>query len=283
MKRTLILPLVLWMAWSFLPAASRLPSSPLEFELHRNYLILVPGRIGPLSDLHFVIATGAVPTVISPRVARKLQVELHSATLPVFGKTLPVQEALLPELTLGPLQVRHLLVVVQDLSVIERALGRPVDAVVGLDDAERRRLHRGLRVPPPRLPDPPPLEHTAPFETALFVVVQAELESRPARLLLDTGTRDLVLYRNRWQGPLEGLKAQGQKDVFHLAGTTPLFQVRIPRLLLGSLSRQKADVFLMDIPDDYLPFADGVVGPVALGMKRLHFDCSRNLLSWETH
>jgi Aspartyl protease len=44
----------------------------IRFKLYQGYIIVVQGSIGTLQKLNFVIDTGAVPSVVDPRVAQKL-------------------------------------------------------------------------------------------------------------------------------------------------------------------------------------------------------------------
>ena len=48
--------------------------SPNEvpFKLYRGYVIVVRGSIGGLKNLNFLVDTGAVPSVVDARIARKL-------------------------------------------------------------------------------------------------------------------------------------------------------------------------------------------------------------------
>src|ERR1700757_1960990 len=50
--------------------------SAVSFELYRDYLIVVRGTAGPVKGLNFLLDTGATPSVLDPRLAGKLHLEI---------------------------------------------------------------------------------------------------------------------------------------------------------------------------------------------------------------
>lgn len=120
----LLLPAVLW---------ADSPQPEIPFKLYRGYTIVVRGSIGSLDKLNFLIDTGAVPSVVDERVARKLKLVGKAERVTVFSQDVTVREVILPELQLGPVRAESLRVLVRALAFLEEGLGTRVDAMVGLD------------------------------------------------------------------------------------------------------------------------------------------------------
>ena len=52
--------------------SSAFTSNDVPFKLYRGYVIVIRGSIGGLTNLNFVVDTGAVPSVVDARIALKL-------------------------------------------------------------------------------------------------------------------------------------------------------------------------------------------------------------------
>lgn len=57
----------------------------VSFDLYHGYLIVARGSAGPLKGLVFLLDNGASPTVLDPRLARKLHLEQFPASISVLG------------------------------------------------------------------------------------------------------------------------------------------------------------------------------------------------------
>ena len=91
---------------------------------------------GTLAGLHhqnLLIDTGAVPSVISTRLAQQLALSGSSSELSVMNRSIGVERVRVPEVRLGPLSVPALDMMSVHLEAIEQALGTRIDAVIGLD------------------------------------------------------------------------------------------------------------------------------------------------------
>jgi len=109
--------------------------------------------------------------------------------LSAAGKVVPTQTAIVPEVELGPVRADFLPVQVHDLSRLERELGIPLVGLIGLGvlseasfrlDYENKKIefgdlsHKGIPVP---------------FDARTsLAVVTVTFGSRPARMLVDTGS-----------------------------------------------------------------------------------------------
>src|SRR6266849_3574218 len=121
-----------WASGSQLVVASD-SADEVPFRLYRGYAIVVRGSIGNLSNLNFLIDTGAVPSVLDRRIARKLRLAGTLGKLSVFTQKLDTEHSNAPNVQLGQLHADALPVVVRDLSFAEQALGTRVDAMIGFD------------------------------------------------------------------------------------------------------------------------------------------------------
>ena len=118
--------------FSTMCAAANKPNE-VPFKLYRGYVIVVRGSIGALKNLNFIVDTGAVPSVLDARIARKLHLRGQPSRIDLPTKTLATERVTVPDVTLGPSHVGKLSVIVQDLSFVEEAWGIRVDAMIGFD------------------------------------------------------------------------------------------------------------------------------------------------------
>jgi Aspartyl protease len=106
---------------------------PLRFDLYYGYLIVVRGGVGPFRNLHFLLDTGASPSIVD----RKLMQKLHLGETPgvLAGINGRVQAGLttVPSLQFGAVRKENFPAVIEDLSFFDKALPVRVDAVIGLD------------------------------------------------------------------------------------------------------------------------------------------------------
>lgn len=68
----------------------------LPMKLYHGYTIVAQGSIGSLKKLNFLIDTGAVPSVVAQRIARKLALRGTVDKVTVFSQTLQTQRVVLP-------------------------------------------------------------------------------------------------------------------------------------------------------------------------------------------
>lgn len=261
---------------------ARDPHSAVPFKLYGGYTIVVSGSIGRLERLNFVIDTGAVPTVVDQRIAMKLHLSGQKESLWLFSGAVQEQRVVVPMLRIGPIQVPSLPGLVQDLSFIEQGLGTRIDAIVGLDvlglsefclDYEARELSlspTGLR------------GSTARIEPGLsYVVVHLEVRGQPLRLLLDTGTRDIILFEPGIWDRLPGLRIIGEKVSSNIGGQVRLRQVELSAAHLGDANLGNLSVYVMHTGDGPGVELDGLLGVTALGAKRVEFNVQQNIVTWK--
>ena len=203
------------------PLRSAGATAEVPFELYQHHLVVAKGAIGQLSNLNLLIDTGTIPSAVDQRIARKLRLQTESSALIAFGQQVPVQGAMLADgFRIGSLRTGAVPVHVSDLSYLD---GVQIDAIVGLDVLSRTSFSidyqaRALKLAPADREDA-----VAPMEIAWpFVTVQMTIGGALVRLLVDTGSSDLVLFRARMPATLSHAALERRQDraVCVRAGTT---------------------------------------------------------------
>ena len=88
---------------------------PIPFQPRGGFLIVVDGKLGPLSGLKFALDTGATHSVLDVKLADKLSLSRQNATVLNFDRRLKVGWSNVPELQIGALRVRNLRMMVAAL------------------------------------------------------------------------------------------------------------------------------------------------------------------------
>ncbi len=253
--------------------------SRLAFELYRGYLIVLRGSAGPLKGLNFLLDTGASPSVLDPRIAKKLHLITEPAPMTVMGGLIASRTATVPSLRVGPITMENFAVSVQDLSSIQDVLPIELDGIVGLDvlgqstfviDYESRQIRFG---PIPPMADSIPLH----FKGGL-ALVDAMVNHEHVHLLMDTGAYSMVLFdapldrASSSRGARNGSwdRAFGHFDHRH---------VRLIDLRLGEMAFGREAAFVVHNDRDANHSFDGVVSPVALGIRRVAVDLEQGKLA----
>lgn len=255
----------------------------VPFRLYRGYSVVVQGSIGKLSKLHFLIDTGAVPSVIDRRIAAKLRLTGTHEKLPAFNREAEAEWVVLPRVQLGAIRTGPLPVLVSDLSFLEKGLATRIDAMVGLDVLRLSNFTLDYTSRRMRFGPAESLASSAPFEAGLpYVLVQANVQGCKLRLVLDTGAKDLVLFEARVLGRLPTSRILGAKVSFSMAGgEVPLRRVELSSLRLGDADLGNSIAFLMQGSVRSLVEFDGLLGPTSLGIHRIRFDFQRNVVTWD--
>jgi hypothetical protein len=121
------------------------------------------------------------------------------------------------------------------------------------------------------------LEVTPPFLT-----VQLTISGKPFRLLVDTGSRRLVLFEHRVHDRLPPLAVHGELLLNHVAGTSRLIRVFLSSLEVAGSSLNHVEGFLSDAAlDNYPSGIDGVLGLRVLASRHADFDFERNRLAFD--
>jgi predicted aspartyl protease len=278
---------------SFLCFASPSPrhTDPLEeqstakaevpFELYNDNLIIVKATIGPVKNVNLVLDTGTSPTAISKEMADRLKLWGKTESLQTLNGTIQTQSVILPRIEIGPLHADSVSVVVQDLSFMEQSLGISLGGIAGLDilstgsfaiDYRRRKIVFG------------PIAASAQavhFETrAPFLTVKAKIDGHEVRLLVDSGTWGLLVYRNRLRTAQEQLRFYPNASISTAGGMTHVrwFHAAVS---LGKDNLGARNVAIADVDSDPQNDFDGLLGFAEMGFRKVSFDFENGLFGWE--
>ena len=173
----------------------------VPFHLYWGYLVLVEGSIGNVQKLHFLVDTGANPSVVDQKIAHTLGLAEKPARVTLSTSSVQTRLVVLPSLLMGPVRVESLPVLTQDLSYFQKALAYRVDAIVGMDVLRKSSFGINYRTKEMLFGPTGSLSFSAPFETDTPVVtIRMEFQNRQLRLVVDTGGPDLMLFPK----PLDG-------------------------------------------------------------------------------
>src|SRR5215467_6295946 len=109
------------------------PTVKVPVRLYWGYLVVVEASIGNIRKLNFLVDTGSYPSVIDQKIARRLGLAERLTRVNVSDRTVETRLVVLPSLLVGPIHAQALPVLSEDLSFLQKAVGRKVDGVVGLD------------------------------------------------------------------------------------------------------------------------------------------------------
>jgi predicted aspartyl protease len=257
----------------------------VSFQLIDGWAIVLDGTLGGLHHQKMLIDTGAVPSAISTRVARRLGLSGPVQEVSLMNRSIAVERVRVPELQLGVVAVEGLDMVAMDLGRIERALDTRVDAVIGLDllarrnfilDYRRRKLVFGTDTNAGAIAFQ--VKHEA---GGIYILIPLESGGEKLQMLLDTGTRDLMLFQRRLGGGLKQLRICRQDFNLNAGGKDSLAEVEMQSVNVGPMSRHKQKAFVWMTPEQNLRNFDGLLGPTALGATAVAFDFDRHLVSFE--
>jgi predicted aspartyl protease len=255
----------------------------IGIRLRRDYLIFAPGSIGKADHLNFLVDTGTVPSLISRKLAQKLELQGPEVEIGIWGARTKVVLVRLPLLQVGPVKVENLTVFAIDMQPMEQELGTRLDAIIGLDalsktsftiDYVRKVISFGTPV-------------TTGIAVAMelrdspspYVLVPAEINGKQAHLLLDTGAGNLTLLDLRAQAL--GLPMKTPKWTANTGGSGELIPFKIKQLRLGENILRIKSAFVRPVPQEALRDFDGMIGPTSLGIERLTMNFQSNRLYLE--
>jgi predicted aspartyl protease len=256
------------------------PAADVPFELLEQHLIVVRGSVAGVRDLNLLIDTGTIPSVIDGRIARKLRLHTEPSQVVAFGQTVRAASTTsLTGLRIGMLEPGQIPAAIGDLSYLQQ--GR-VDAIVGLDVLARRSFGIDYRARTLSFGPAGREDAVAPLQVVWpFLAVRLFVSGRPMQLLVDTGSRDLVLFKSRMPAALLPLPWKGDKTILHASGVAHLLRYDLRQVTLGDQHWENLSGFVLDASTaSYPPGIDGVLGVRAIGGTQVRFDFERGELGW---
>ena len=253
----------------------------LPIRLFWGYLVIVEGSIGNTQKLHFLVDTGAYPSAVDQKIAHNLGLAEQPARVNLSNKTVQTRLVVLPSLLVGPLHAEALPVLTEDLSFLRKALGYKVDAIVGLDVLRKSSFTINYKTKEMLFGPVERLTFSAPFETDTpLVTIRTRFEDRQLRLMLDTGTPDLMLLQSRMPDSTSWQTLETEKAA-NVSGTFRSRKVRIPEVYLGKETIGAQIASVVDDPKDDGDNFDGVLGVRGPQFWKIAFDFERRRFSWE--
>ena len=251
----------------------RVPAVALK--IYRNFLLTAEGQFGGLSAPQtFLLDTGTAPSIINSRVVTELGLKMIPASYRAAGRVVSGQIASIPEVDIGPIRAFSLLVLVQDLSPLERDLGVPIAGIVGLDVLSRTSFH--LDYDQKEMDFGPIARAGIPVlvsDRNYLAVARVEIAGKPVRLLVDTGTDRLVLVGENFphvERPTLRITSQTGASLAEHAVQVQVFAA--PNIVLGGKRFSKDRAYL--VPGGADPDFDGLLGVRALGFHAISYDQS---------
>jgi predicted aspartyl protease len=253
----------------------------VPFQLYNDNLIIVKATIGTVKNVNMILDTGTNPSAISQELADRLKLRGKTESLQTLNGTIQTQSLSLPSIQIGPLAASPIRVVVQDLSFMERSLGISLGGIAGLDilssgsftiDYRRRKVVFG------------PIAASAKairFETQKpFLTVKAKIEGHEVRLLVDSGTWGLLVYRNRLRTAQEQLRFDPIASISTAGGMTHVRWLSAV-VSLGSDNLGSRNVAIADVDSDFQNDFDGLLGFAKMGFRKVSFDFENGLFGWD--
>lgn len=243
--------------------------------------MVVEGSIGNLRRLNFEVDTGAYPTIIDQKIARDLGLAEVPGRVNLSNKRVEARRVVLPSLELGPIRVESLPVLAQDLSFFQKILGHKVDGIVGLDVLRKSNFTINFRSKEMIFGGTEKLKFSARFDTDTPVVtIRTRFQERRLRLVVDTGSPDLMLFQSRVPDTA-GFQLLGMEDVSDVSGTFQRRKVRIPDVYFGEEAVGAQVTFVVDDRKDRGDDFDGVWGIRGPQLWKIGFDFEQRTFRWE--
>ena len=253
----------------------------VPFKLVDGWAIVVEGELAGEPNRTMLFDTGAVPSAINLRVAKRLELSGPVLKFSTMNRTLATRKVQVPGVRVGPIAVESLDMVVMDLSKVENALGRQIDAVIGLDLLARRNFYLDYQNEQIVFRDSEDTSAAIPFKTryeggGTYIVVALSINGRNCEMLFDTGTRDVMIFEPRLGGILLPMKTDVPN--LNLGGEDRVKETTLQSVNIGSIHRQKQKAYVWRTSEDSLRDFDGLLGPISLGVTHVAFDFEHHLL-----
>jgi predicted aspartyl protease len=257
----------------------------IPFKLAQGFGIVVRGGIGQLNNLNFLVDTGAVPSVLSARVASRIGVTGTTGSFTLLQNDTQAMYLTVDDVRLGSIHVTGQPMVILDLARFEQLLGTRIDAIIGLDilarqsfaiDYKHGRITTGLSGL---------TRHVVPAEIytvagAPYWVLPISLGGQSLRVLLDTGADAFALFAGHI--PKQILDLRGGTRIPSNQKETATRSPEPLLLILGDTPLKQQLAVVLEAPPGALQQIDGVLGPTALGITRIEFDSEHKCLRWDT-
>jgi predicted aspartyl protease len=254
----------------------------IPFGLYNGNLIIVKATVGSVKNVNLILDTGTSPTVINQVIADRLNVRGKSGLLQTLTGTIQVQSVTLPRIQIGPLHADFITGVIEDLTFLERSLGISLGGIAGLDilrsssfaiDYRRQKIIFGPIAAS---------EKAVHFETQIpYLSVRAKIAGQEVRLLVDSGTGGLLVYRNRLRTAPEQLHIDPDGSISTAAGGGTHVRWLSTEVSLEKGNLGARNVAIADVDSDPQDDFDGLFGFATMGFRKVSFDFENGLFGWD--
>jgi hypothetical protein len=256
----------------------------VKFDLYRDYLIVLPCSSQGV-HLNLVLDTGADPSVLDRRAAKRLGLKILSLgrVTTLQGGT-PSESAALPQLRLGPLAATNLPVLVQDLSFLQKGLQVGIDGIIGIDVLGR--VPFAIDYDTHELSFFPTVkasysEHLANYTLAKrFPTIEVSLDGSHLRLALDTGASWLMLFSSQVEGRMALITTGAAAHSTNLSGDFYGRKLLIQHPILAGVDFGQRFGIVVTMQKGTVTDFDGLLSPAAFGITKLAFDPERGMISF---
>jgi predicted aspartyl protease len=253
----------------------------ISFQLYNGNLIIVKATIGTVKNVNMILDTGTSPSAISKEMGDRLKLRGKTESLQTLNGTIQTQSLILPSIQIGPLAASPIRVVVQDLTFLERSLGISLGGIAGLDILSKGSLTIDYRTKKIVFGPIAASEKTVRFESQKpFLTVKAMIEGQEVRLLVDSGTWGLLVFRNRLQTTQHQDQFDSNVSISSAGGMTHVRWLRAG-VLLGNDNLGARNVAIADIDSDPQNDFDGLLGFAKMGFRKVSFDFDNALFGWD--
>ena len=253
----------------------------LPFWLSSGYLIEVEGRIGRQGNLKFLLDTGSTISIVDRHIADNLKLQRHRAESLSFEKKLAWEVGTVPEVQFGPIKAQNVQMLVGSLAEYSE-FAKKADAIIGLDllkmsnfsiEFEKKKIifHPAEQRPSVSSNDP----------LANCLVLEAQVQGQPLRLLVDTGFPGILLYEEQVRQRIPSLRVAGNVTNVVVGKNLKAKQAIVTHVALGGTIRDLTVLFVTSPSPEMLHGIDGIVGITALKARRVHFDFVEKTVNWE--
>ena len=274
------------LSWFLILEAGVQAQTVVPFRLIDGWAIVLEGTLGGDAHQKILIDTGAVPSVINIRVARRLGLAGQVRALSLMNREMQAERVRVPNVQVGCITAESVDMTAVNLERIEQALGTRIDAVIGLDLLSQQNLSIDYRRKELTFGKNAALRASIPFETkeeagGTYILIPLESNGEKLRMLLDTGTKDLMLFEPRLRGGLQRLQVRGTDSNSNSSGQDSVAVVELQSVYVGPLSWKKRKAFVWAIPQNEVRDFDGMMGPAAFGIQAVAIDFDRRMISFE--
>lgn len=256
------------------PAQSDDPGrQTLAIRIYRNFLVVAEGQIGAVSGpQNFIVDTGSSTSIVNARVAEQLGLATSAAGTVALGQRVSMQVATIPYLELGPIRAASLAGLVKDLSRLEHDYGIPIAGIIGLDVLSKSSFRLDYQASEIEFGAISPEGIPVPFDARTgTAVVEARIEGKPVRMLVDTGSDSLVILGGNFADTgWPRLRNASQTGRSISNQNLELKIVSAPDIVIGGKRFSKDRVYV--VPGSADPAFDALLGVRALGFRSVSFD-----------